>query len=135
VSFIGEAQSCVASGSDDGRFFVWRRNGGELLAAPRGDASVVNCVSASPCGLRVASCGIDTTVKLWAPATGAEGADAARADADAAAAANASRARRGVDGGRRALPGGVTLTLMQLLQRVHAAAAAAEAAMEGGEEE
>jgi hypothetical protein len=135
VSFIGEAQSCVASGSDDGRFFVWRRSDGVLLTTPRGDASVVNCVAASPCGARVASCGIDTTVKLWAPVADAEDAEAARADAATAAAANASRARRGVDGGRRALPGGVTLTLLQLLQRVHAAAAAAGVTMDEDEDE
>jgi hypothetical protein len=110
VSFLGDAQQFVCSGSDDGRFFIWARRGGRLLAAPRGDASVVNCVQSAPgSGLRLASCGIDCSVKLWAPTADAEAAAAAAADAACAAAGNA--ARRGGDGGRRGLPRGIARAL------------------------
>jgi hypothetical protein len=118
VSFLGDEQQYVASGSDDGRFFVWQRRDGQLLAAPRADGSVVNCVQSAPGGgLRVASCGIDHTVKLWAPTSDGDAALAAAADAADAAAANA--ARRGAEGGRRALPRNSALTLLQLLRQAN----------------
>ena len=116
VAFLGDDEQCVASGSDDGRMFVWRTRDAELQCAPVADRSVVNCVQSAPGGgLRLASCGIDTTVKLWAPVGDAEAAAAAAAEAAEAAAAN--RARRGADGGRRTMPRAVTLALLHLLRQ------------------
>ena len=116
VAFLGDEEQCVASGSDDGRMFVWRTRDAALQCAPVADRSVVNCVQSAPGGgLRLASCGIDTTVKLWAPVGDAEHAAAAAAEAAEAAAAN--RARRGADGGRRTMPRAVTLALLHLLRQ------------------
>ena len=116
VSFLGDDEQCVAAGSDDGRMFIWRTRDAALQCAPVADRSVVNCVQSAPGGgLRIASCGIDTTVKLWAPVGDAEHAAAAAAEAADAAAAN--RARRGADGGRRTMPRAITLALLHLLRQ------------------
>jgi len=116
VAFIGDDEQCVASGSDDGRMFIWRTRDAALQCAPVADRSVVNCVQSAPGGgLRLASCGIDTTVKLWAPVGDAEHAAAAAAEAADAVAAN--RVRRGADGGRRTMPRAVTLALLHLLRQ------------------
>lgn len=47
--------------------FVVAALAGRLLAAVTGDASVVNCVAGHPHAPVLASCGIDESVKLWAP--------------------------------------------------------------------
>jgi hypothetical protein len=53
--------------SHDGRMYIWSAASSALLCAPVADRAVVNCVQSAPgSGLRLASCGIDTTVKLWA---------------------------------------------------------------------
>lgn len=116
VAFLGDDEQCVASGSDCGRMFVWQTANTTLLAAPLADRAVVNCVQSAPgSGLRLASCGIDTTVKLWAPVGDDEHAAHAAEKARDAAAAN--RARRGADGGRRTMPRAVTLALLHLLRQ------------------
>eukprot|EP00958_Prasinococcus_capsulatus_P030485 scaffold8141_cov430-Prasinococcus_capsulatus_cf.AAC.2 len=67
VSFLGPLGDCVASGSDDGHWFLWDKKTGRLLARLEGDQHVVNCVQSCPTLPLIASCGIDNTVKLWSP--------------------------------------------------------------------
>jgi hypothetical protein len=115
AAFLGDDEQCVASGSD-GRMYIWRAASRQLLCAPLADRAVVNCVQSAPgSGLRLASCGIDTTVKLWAPTGDDE--HAARAAEEARDAAAANGARRGADGGRRTMPRAVTLALLHLLRQ------------------
>jgi hypothetical protein len=68
------------AGSRDGHAARWRtqqrartrpRNAGRLIAAPRGDRHVVNVAAPHPTlPWHFASCGIDRSVKLWAPTAG-----------------------------------------------------------------
>mgnify|MGYP001801223931 CR=1 FL=1 len=67
VAFLGPNGECVASGSDDGHWLLWEKRTGRVLARLEGDEHVVNCVQSSPTAPLVASCGIDSTVKLWSP--------------------------------------------------------------------
>ncbi|KAJ3681922.1 hypothetical protein LUZ60_014495 [Juncus effusus] len=66
VSFLGPGCEYVASGSDCGRVFIWRRDG-RLLRAMEGDKEVVNCIEGHPRMTVVASSGIDSDVKVWVP--------------------------------------------------------------------
>ncbi|KAG5187908.1 WD40-repeat-containing domain protein [Tribonema minus] len=61
----------VVAGSDDGRFFVWDRADGRLVTALAADEDVVNCVRAHPRDPVLATSGIESAVKLWAPVGGA----------------------------------------------------------------
>ncbi|RDB22735.1 WD repeat protein iqw1 [Hypsizygus marmoreus] len=70
VNFLGPVDDFVASGSDDGNFFVWRKSTGALHGIYEGDSSVVNMVEGHPHLPLVAVSGIDTTVKLFAPCNG-----------------------------------------------------------------
>eukprot|EP00803_Ostreobium_quekettii_P006046 evm.model.scf_430.5 EVM.evm.TU.scf_430.5 scf_430:29660-44035(+) len=67
VAFVGPRQDFVAAGSDDGRMFVWEKRTGRVVSALRGDRHAVNCVVSQPNGLTLASCGIDSTIKIWTP--------------------------------------------------------------------
>ncbi|THH06795.1 hypothetical protein EW145_g3845 [Phellinidium pouzarii] len=67
VNFIGADDEYVASGSDDGNFFLWEKNTGHLHGIYEGDGSVVNVIENHPCLPLIACSGIDTTVKLFAP--------------------------------------------------------------------
>ncbi|KAH8118555.1 WD40 repeat-like protein [Phellopilus nigrolimitatus] len=67
VNFIGVEDEFVASGSDDGNFFLWEKNSGRLHGIYEGDGSVVNVIENHPRLPLVACSGIDTTVKLFAP--------------------------------------------------------------------
>ncbi|CAN6465834.1 unnamed protein product [Victoria cruziana] len=57
----------VASGSDDGRWFVWEKRTGRLIKMLAGDGNVVNCVQCHPFDCAIATSGIDNTIKLWTP--------------------------------------------------------------------
>eukprot|EP00258_Populus_trichocarpa_P033781 XP_024449800.1 WD and tetratricopeptide repeats protein 1 [Populus trichocarpa] len=57
----------VASGSDDGRWFVWEKQTGRLIKMLLGDEAVVNCVQCHPFDCVVATSGIDSTIKIWSP--------------------------------------------------------------------
>lgn len=70
VNFLGPHDEFVTSGSDDGNFFIWRKSTGELLDILEGDQQVVNVIESHPHLPLVAVSGIDTTVKLFAPARG-----------------------------------------------------------------
>ncbi|KAA1466403.1 WD40 repeat-like protein [Dentipellis sp. KUC8613] len=67
VNFLGPNDEYVVSGSDDGNFFVWRKNTAELHGIYEGDGSVVNVIEGHPSLPVVAVSGIDTTVKLFSP--------------------------------------------------------------------
>ncbi|XP_037459420.1 DDB1- and CUL4-associated factor 8-like isoform X1 [Triticum dicoccoides] len=67
VNFLGPNCDYVASGSDCGHVFIWRKKDGELMRAMKGDKRIVNCVEQHPSEIVVASSGIATDVKIWAP--------------------------------------------------------------------
>ena len=68
VQFVGPEETHVASGSDDGNFFIWHAVSGKLeFLGFNADADVVNCVVSHPTKLLVATSGIDSTVKFWSP--------------------------------------------------------------------
>ncbi|KAG2367342.1 WD40-repeat-containing domain protein [Suillus spraguei] len=70
VNFLGPHDEFITSGSDDGNFFIWRKSTGELVDILEGDQQVVNVIETHPHLPLVAVSGIDTTVKLFAPARG-----------------------------------------------------------------
>jgi len=73
VNFLGPQDEYVASGSDDGNFFIWRKATGQLHDILEGDGSVVNVIESHPHLPLVAVSGIDTTIKLFGPARGSSG--------------------------------------------------------------
>ncbi|PKA52956.1 Coatomer subunit alpha-2 [Apostasia shenzhenica] len=67
ASFLGQLGEFVASGSDDGRWFIWEKRTGRLVKVLLGDEAVVNCVQCHPFDCAIATSGIDNTVKMWTP--------------------------------------------------------------------
>ncbi|KMZ63696.1 hypothetical protein ZOSMA_3G01800 [Zostera marina] len=67
ASFLGQQGRFVASGSDDGRWFIWEKKTGRLIKVLSGDDAVVNCVQCHPSECVVATSGIDSTIKIWTP--------------------------------------------------------------------
>eukprot|EP01069_Polyplicarium_translucidae_P009669 Polyplicarium_translucidae@DN3332_c0_g1_i4.p1 len=68
VQFIGPNHEFVASGSDDGRVFIWDANTGTVLwIGESADSEVVNCIAPHPLDSLIATSGIDPDVKIWAP--------------------------------------------------------------------
>ncbi|AES73199.2 putative transcription factor WD40-like family [Medicago truncatula] len=67
ANFLGQKGEYVASGSDDGRWFIWEKRTGRLMKLLSGDESVVNCVQCHPFDFVVATSGIDNTIKIWTP--------------------------------------------------------------------
>jgi WD repeat-containing protein 42A len=67
VTFIGPNDEYVASGSDCGRMFIWRKRDGKFLRAMEGDECIVNCIEPHPHAMTIASSGIDNDVKVWTP--------------------------------------------------------------------
>ncbi|KAL6867261.1 hypothetical protein ACP4OV_015285 [Aristida adscensionis] len=67
ASFLGEQGEFIASGSDDGRWFIWEKRTGRLIKMLAGDSAVVNCIQSHPFDCAVATSGIDNTIKLWTP--------------------------------------------------------------------
>eukprot|EP00124_Ichthyophonus_hoferi_P002857 Ihof_evm2s216 gene=Ihof_evmTU2s216 len=57
----------IVSGSDDGRIYIWHKASSHLIGNIKADSHVVNCVQPHPFETCLASSGIDSTVKLWAP--------------------------------------------------------------------
>ncbi|KAI0732902.1 WD40 repeat-like protein [Fomitopsis betulina] len=70
VNFLGPQDEYVVSGSDDGNFFIWRKDTGQLHDILEGDGSVVNVIEGHPQQPLIAVSGIDTTIKLFGPARG-----------------------------------------------------------------
>ncbi|XP_008782185.2 WD and tetratricopeptide repeats protein 1-like [Phoenix dactylifera] len=67
ASFLGQQGEYVASGSDDGRWFIWEKRTGRLIKMLAGDEHVVNCVQCHPFDCAIATSGIDDTIKMWTP--------------------------------------------------------------------
>nr|GLL49029.1 WD and tetratricopeptide repeats protein 1-like isoform X1 [Ipomoea trifida] len=67
ASFLGQRGQYIASGSDDGRWFIWEKKTGRLIKMLHGDESVVNCIQSHPYDCVVATSGIDNTIKIWTP--------------------------------------------------------------------
>ncbi|OVA01813.1 WD40 repeat [Macleaya cordata] len=67
ASFLGQRGEYVASGSDDGRWFIWEKRTGRLIKMLAGDEAVVNCVQCHPFDCTIATSGIDNTIKIWTP--------------------------------------------------------------------
>ncbi|KAK8971352.1 hypothetical protein KSP40_PGU010050 [Platanthera guangdongensis] len=70
ASFLGQQGEFVASGSDDGRLFIWEKRTGRLVKVLLGDGAVVNCVQCHPFDCAIATSGIDSTIKMWTPHAG-----------------------------------------------------------------
>ncbi|EOY15397.1 WD and tetratricopeptide repeat protein, putative isoform 4 [Theobroma cacao] len=64
ASFLGQRGEYVASGSDDGRWFIWEKQTGRLIKMLLGDDAVVNCVQCHPFDCFVVTSGIDSTIKV-----------------------------------------------------------------------
>ncbi|XP_068638965.1 protein ALTERED SEED GERMINATION 2 isoform X2 [Aristolochia californica] len=67
ASFLGQNGEYIASGSDDGRWFIWEKKTGRLVKMLAGDEAVVNCVQCHPFDCTIATSGIDNTIKIWSP--------------------------------------------------------------------
>lgn len=68
VSYLGQHDEFVMSGSDCGHIYVWDAATGQPLAVLKGDHDTVNCLEPHPSHLlTIATSGIEDTVKLWAP--------------------------------------------------------------------
>ncbi|XP_057533698.1 protein ALTERED SEED GERMINATION 2 isoform X2 [Amaranthus tricolor] len=67
ANFLGQNGDYIASGSDDGRWFIWEKKTGRLVKMLCGDEAVVNCVQSHPFDSVVATSGIDSTIKIWTP--------------------------------------------------------------------
>ncbi|KAL3514246.1 hypothetical protein ACH5RR_026963 [Cinchona calisaya] len=67
ASFLGQKGEYIASGSDDGRWFIWEKRTGRLVKMLHGDDTVVNCIQCHPFDCVVATSGIDNTIKIWTP--------------------------------------------------------------------
>lgn len=70
VNFVGPNDEFVVSGSDDGYFFLWRRESGALHGIYEGDGSVVNVIEAHPVLPLLAVAGIDHEPKVSPPPEG-----------------------------------------------------------------
>ncbi|KXZ53917.1 hypothetical protein GPECTOR_6g835 [Gonium pectorale] len=121
VSFLGEREEWVVSGSDCGHIFIWERATGRLASWLRGDSYVVNCLEPHPAlPLHMATSGIDDDIKLWAP-TGEDGRPPGFAAAEAmrenARQREAASARAGRGGARVTLPRAVLSALVEQIRR------------------
>ncbi|VDO94965.1 unnamed protein product [Soboliphyme baturini] len=67
ANFFGKYGEYVVAGSDDGQFFIWEKKTGNIVRILHGDESIVNCLQPHPSVCLLATSGIETAVKLWAP--------------------------------------------------------------------
>ncbi|KAK7019403.1 WD and tetratricopeptide repeat protein [Halocaridina rubra] len=67
AAFLGRDGQFIAAGSDDGNLFIWDRHTTNLVRVLPGDDSIVNCVQPHPHTCLLATSGIESFVKLWAP--------------------------------------------------------------------
>lgn len=67
VNFFGPCDDYVVSGSDCGHIFIWKKKGATLVRLMVGDRRVVNQLEPHPHMPFLATCGIETDVKLWVP--------------------------------------------------------------------
>ncbi|KAE9457359.1 hypothetical protein C3L33_10732, partial [Rhododendron williamsianum] len=71
ASFLGQRGEYVASGSDDGKWFIWEKKTGRLIKILVGDDAVPSVeyipIQCHPVDCVVATSGIDNTIKIWSP--------------------------------------------------------------------
>ncbi|XP_030505726.2 uncharacterized protein LOC115720700 isoform X1 [Cannabis sativa] len=67
VSFFGPNDDYVLSGSDCGHIFIWSKKGAKLVRLMKGDRRILNQLEPHPHKPFFATCGIESSVKLWAP--------------------------------------------------------------------
>lgn len=67
--FLGQDDSFVAAGSDDGRIYLYDASSGVCLRTLLGDNDIVNCIRPHPHLPIIATSGIDATIKLWSPSS------------------------------------------------------------------
>ncbi|XP_078446603.1 transducin/WD40 repeat-like superfamily protein [Wolffia australiana] len=67
VSFFGPNDEYVASGSDCGHVYVWKKRGGELVRVMVGDKNIVNCIEPHPHFPFMATSGLEKNIKIWTP--------------------------------------------------------------------
>ena len=67
VEYVGSEGKYITAGSDCGNVFIWSRQTGRVASILPGDTHVVNMVSPHPNEALIASCGIESTVKIFAP--------------------------------------------------------------------
>ena len=72
VCLMGSRDEFVASGSDDGRIFIWDRISGRLINMLTSDDQNVTCVTAHPSIPVLASAGSEPIIKLWSPQASAD---------------------------------------------------------------
>lgn len=60
-------EDLVATGSDCGHLFLWNQGTGKLVRKIKGDSVTLNGVDSSESTGALATCGIDSSVKLWWP--------------------------------------------------------------------
>eukprot|EP00210_Caulerpa_lentillifera_P004731 g4515.t1 len=65
--FLGQDDTHIACGSDDGKLYIYKADSGQLINVFRADNRVVNCVQSHPTITCLATSGTDSTVKLWSP--------------------------------------------------------------------
>lgn len=69
VNFFGPNDEYVLSGSDCGHVFIWKKKGAELVRLMVGDRHIVNQLEPHPIIPVLATCGLEKSIKLWAPST------------------------------------------------------------------
>ena len=67
MNFLGPNDEYVVSGSDDGNWFMWDKNSGELVNILEGDGNIVNIIEGHPHLPVVATSGIDSSIKVCSP--------------------------------------------------------------------
>lgn len=67
VNFYGPHSECVVSGSDCGHIFIWDSKTAKILQVLKGDRDVVNVLEPHPFDFNLATSGIESDVKIWAP--------------------------------------------------------------------
>ncbi|XP_066969854.1 WD and tetratricopeptide repeats protein 1-like isoform X4 [Macrobrachium rosenbergii] len=91
AAFLGRDGQFIAAGSDDGNLFIWDRNTTNLVRVLPGDESIVNCVQPHPHTCLLATSGIESVVKLWAPLPQMDNESEANLDVEQVARANQQR--------------------------------------------
>ncbi|KAK8577041.1 hypothetical protein V6N13_122036 [Hibiscus sabdariffa] len=66
LSFFGPKLEFVVSGSSNGRVYIWKKKGGELVYAKKEHVLRVNCIEPYPHTTVLASSGADG-IKIWTP--------------------------------------------------------------------
>jgi len=67
VNFYGHDSEYVVSGSDCGHVFIWDSATAKILQILKGDRDVVNVPEPHPFDLTLATSGIESDIKIWAP--------------------------------------------------------------------